>query len=93
MPAENPLRRNQTAKAMATRLGVSERTIRNVVAEPRQDFLTRARQRRERAVELRDQGLKYREIAEILGCSLGTVGSLLHEARKLRQTRTTDKAS
>ena len=82
MPAENPVRRSKTAKEMAARLGVSERTIRNVVAEPREEFEARARARRQQALELREQGLKYREIAEELGCSVGTVGTLLHHARK-----------
>ncbi len=82
MAAENPMRRSKTAKEMAARLGVSERTIRNVVAEPRADFEARAQERRQRAVELREQGLKYREIAEEMGCSVGTVGTLLHHARK-----------
>jgi DNA-directed RNA polymerase specialized sigma24 family protein len=82
MPAENPVRRSKTAKEMAARLGVSERTIRNVVAEPREEFEARAQARRQRAVELREQGLKYREIAEELSCSVGTVGTLLHHARK-----------
>jgi DNA-binding CsgD family transcriptional regulator len=82
MPAENPVRRSKTAKELAARLGVSERTIRNVVAEPRAEFEARAKARRQRAVELREQGLKYREIAEEMGCSVGTVGTLLHHARK-----------
>ncbi|MFZ2172512.1 MAG: sigma factor-like helix-turn-helix DNA-binding protein [Rhodococcus sp. (in: high G+C Gram-positive bacteria)] len=81
MPAENPVRRAKTAKEMAARLGVSERTIRNVVAEPRAEFEARAEARRRRAVELREQGLKYREIAEEMGISTGAVGKLLHDAR------------
>ncbi|RYH22504.1 MAG: replication protein RepB, partial [Alcaligenaceae bacterium] len=43
----------------------------------------RAKARRDRAVELRAQGLKYRQIAEMMGISTGTVGRLLHDARKL----------
>ena len=82
MGAENPIRRTKTATEMAARLGVSVRTIRNVVAEPRDDYLARAATNRKKAVELREQGLKYREIAEEMGCSIGTVGKLLHDARK-----------
>lgn len=82
MPAENPIRRTKTAKEMAARLGVSERTIRNVVAEPRAEFLARTAVNRRRAVELREQGLKYREIAVEMGISMGAVGKLLHDARK-----------
>lgn len=88
MPAENPVRRTKTARELAAQLGVSERTIRNVVAEPRHEFEARARARRDRAVKLRTQGLKYKEIAEEMEISVGAVGRLLHDARKLRGGRT-----
>jgi len=80
--AETPGRRKRTAREAAALLGVSERTIRNIVAEPRDDYEARARERRNRADELRKQGLQYREIAETMGCSIGTVGRLLYDARK-----------
>ncbi len=82
MTAETPGRRKRTAREAATLLGVSERTIRNIVAEPRDDYEARARERRNRADELRKQGLQYRVIAETMGCSIGTVGRLLYDARK-----------
>ena len=82
MTAETPGRRKRTAREAAALLGVSERTIRNIVAEPRDDYEARARERRHRAAELRKQGLQYREIAEIMSCSIGTVGRLLYDARK-----------
>lgn len=76
-------RRSITARELAQRLGSSERTARRLVAEPRTDFLDRAKARRNRAVELRTSGMKYREIADEMGVSVGTVGRLLHDARKL----------
>lgn len=82
MGAENPVRRNRTAREVAERLGASPRTIRRIMAEPRDQFLARAAENRRRAVELREQGLKYREIAEKMGVTTGTVGKLLHDARK-----------
>ena len=82
MAAENPVRRNRTAREVAERLGASPRTIRRIMAEPRDQFLERAAENRRRAVELREQGLKYREIAEEMGVTTGTVGKLLHDARK-----------
>ncbi|NKW34918.1 HTH domain-containing protein [Rhodococcus hoagii] len=82
MAAENPVRRTKTARELAERLGVSVRTIRKIAAEPREEFEDRARQRRERAAELRAAGLKYKEIAAEMGISTGAVGALLHEARK-----------
>ena len=74
-----------TARELAKRMGASERTVRNLVAEPRVDFLARAATNRGRAVKRRGQGLLYREIAEQMGVSIGTVGKLLHDARRLAQ--------
>jgi len=75
-------RRAITAKELAQKLGSSERTARRLVAEPREDFLARAQTRRMQVVELREQGMKYREIADQLGISTGAVGRILHDARK-----------
>lgn len=80
--AQAKKRRTITARELAERLGSSERTARRLVAEPREEFLARSKARRDRAVELRQQGLKYREIAEEMGISSGTIGRLLHDARK-----------
>ncbi|WP_345711473.1 sigma factor-like helix-turn-helix DNA-binding protein [Kineococcus glutinatus] len=55
------------------------------MAEPRNQFLARAAERREQAVALRAQGLSYLEIAAEMGCSTGTVGRLLHDARLLEK--------
>ncbi|MCW4355655.1 helix-turn-helix domain-containing protein [Hoyosella sp. YIM 151337] len=51
-------------------------------AEPRDEFEARARARRTRAIELRRQGKKYREIAEELSCPIGTVGRMLNLAKQ-----------
>ncbi|TCN53441.1 sigma-70-like protein [Rhodococcus sp. SMB37] len=80
-------RRAITAKELARRLGSSERTARRLVAEPREDFLERAEARRRRVVGLREQGMKYREIAEEMGISTGAVGRILHDARKVEELR------
>ncbi|MGI4894119.1 MAG: helix-turn-helix domain-containing protein [Janthinobacterium lividum] len=85
MGAENPERRTQTAKELALRFGVSDRTIRRLIAEPRDEFRARAAARRAHAVDLRTQGLTYAEIADVMECSTGTVGRLLHDARKLAE--------
>lgn len=77
-----PARRKRTAREIAASLGTSERTVRRIIAEPRSDYEQRARERREHAAALRVQGLKYREIAETMGCSIGTVSRLLHDARR-----------
>ncbi|MEE2061553.1 helix-turn-helix domain-containing protein [Rhodococcus artemisiae] len=80
-------RRAVTAKELARRLGSSERTARRLVAEPREEFLARAQARRDQVVGLREQGLKYREIAEEMGISTGAVGRILHDVRKSENLR------
>lgn len=80
--AQAKKRRSITARELAERLGSSERTARRLIAEPRDDYLGRAKARRDKAVELRKQGLKYREIAEAMELSTGIVGRLLHDARR-----------
>jgi len=75
-------RREVTARELAARIGSSERTARRLVAEPRSEFLARAAANRAKAVELREQGRSYTEIATSMGIPIGTVGKLLHDARK-----------
>ena len=82
MSARTPARRKKTARELAEQFGSSTRTVRRLVAEPREEFLARAAANRARAVELRGQGLLYREIATEMGVTTGTVGKLLHDARK-----------
>lgn len=85
MGAENPERRKQTAKELAERFGVSDRTVRRLMAEPRESFLARAQARRDQAVELRSRGMTHSQIAAEMGISRGTVGRLLLDARKLAE--------
>jgi transposase len=79
--AANPQRRKITARAAAERFGVSTRTIFRFAAEPREEYLARASERRARVIELRSAGMKYVDIAEEVGCSIGAVGRLIHDAR------------
>lgn len=78
MAAEHRKRRTRTAREMAEQLGVSERSIRNIVAEPRDDYEGRAKAKQERARALRAGGATYKQIAEELGISIGSVSTLLH---------------
>ena len=70
-----------TAREAAERVGRSARTVQRWRAESREDYEGRAAARRERAAALRAGGATYREIADELDCSTGTVGRLLHEHR------------
>lgn len=84
MTAENPVLRNMTAKEASEKAGCSPRTIQRIVAEPRDAFLKRSRDRGEQALALKEAGLKYREIGEHLGCSARAAESLVHRARMRR---------
>lgn len=79
--AEINARRKMTAKETAERLGVSVRTVQRLIAEPREDFLNRAQQRRIQAGKLRAQGMQYKDIADEMGLSIGAVGRLVRDAR------------
>ncbi|MGI8415966.1 MAG: sigma factor-like helix-turn-helix DNA-binding protein [Nakamurella sp.] len=83
MAAEIPARRERTASDAAAELGVSVRTVRRIIAEPRDDYTGRAVAHRSRATELRSQGLSYAQIAVVMNLSVGTVGSLIHHARRI----------
>lgn len=66
-------RRNITARQAAERFGVSIRTIQRTLAEPRDEWEARARDRHARIRALRAEGLSMRAIAEREGVSVGTV--------------------
>jgi len=76
-----------TARQAAAHFGVSTSTVKRLVAEPREDFLARAKARRDQVVELRARGLKHREIAAAMDVPIGTVSRLLHEAKKLAEVQ------
>lgn len=81
MPAKNPVRRAKTTRELADQFGTTDRTIRRMVAEPRTDYETRAAQRRDRAQALRAAGASYREIADEMEISIGSVSTLLRPKR------------
>lgn len=82
MTALNPRRRTGTAKELAARYRISERSVRNIIAEPREDFETRAQRRQDEALTLRRQGLSHAEVGEILGVSRDTAAGLVRRAQK-----------
>jgi DNA-directed RNA polymerase specialized sigma24 family protein len=80
--------RKMSAREAAERLNCSPRYIRQVVAEPREEYLARAAERRDRVLALREQGMKHREIAEQLGIKQGTVSAILWHAKRRQDTAT-----
>jgi predicted DNA-binding transcriptional regulator YafY len=86
MTAVKPIKRNRTAKEVAARLGVSERTVRRYIAQPREEFLAEGHARQDKALELRESGLKWREVAEALGgMSASGALQLAAKAKKRRE--------
>lgn len=79
MVAEKPIRRKKTARELADQLGVSQSTVRRLMAEPRDQYLARANTKREQVAQLREQGFSVRAIAEKLEISKSTVGRYVQE--------------
>lgn len=75
-------KRRMTAREAAERFGVSERTIRYVVAEERAVYVGRAASRRDQIVELYRRGVKQKDIAAQLGVTAALVSIRLREARE-----------
>lgn len=67
-----------TAHAAAKKVGRSPRTIRRWTAEPREDFIARAHEKRDKIQSLHDEGMTMRAIAKEVGCSVGTVHRYVH---------------
>lgn len=65
--------RKHTARELGERFGRSPRTIRRIIAQERSEFLAQARERGQRIVKLREEGMSMRAIADEVGCSVGTV--------------------
>ncbi len=79
MVAEKPVRRKKTARELADQLGVSQSTVRRLMAEPRDQYLARANTKREQVAQLREQGFSVRAIAEKLEISKSAVGRYVQE--------------
>lgn len=84
MSAVHKSRRKVTAREGAEQLGVSTRTVQRIVAEPRGEYLSRSHARQDLALQLKNDGLKYREIAERIGTTERAAQGLVERARKRR---------
>lgn len=74
-------RRKKTAKESARALGISERTVRRHLAEARDDYETRATERKAIAARLRDEGKTWPEIAAAVGGTEWAARALVRRAR------------
>lgn len=85
MGAVKPIKRKHTARELAERLGVSERTIQRLMAQPRAEFEAEAHVRQDEALRLRESGLKWSEVGNQMG---GISASAAHQlATKARARR------
>lgn len=72
-------RNGKTIAEAAKLTGLSPRTIRRWTSEPREVYLGRAAERREKIHELREKGLSMRAIAEEVGIAVSAVHYALHK--------------
>ena len=79
MGAEHPIKRKRTAREVAEQLSVFERTVRNFVAQPREEYLAQAAARRRRIRALRAEGLSMRATAAREGITPGVVHYVIHK--------------
>lgn len=86
---KEPIRKrhpNITTRELALKHGVCVRTIRNIVAERREDFLQRAADRRKTVFDLRhNQRKHYGEVATAMNITVNNARRLYFEAKKERQ--------
>lgn len=73
MTAPTRAKRQHTARELGERFNRSPRTIRRIIAEEREVYLSHAEERREKIRQLRETGMTMRAIAAEVGCSVGTV--------------------
>lgn len=80
-------KRNKTAKEIAEKFSVSERTVRRYVAEHRNAYEERAEKRREIAYNLRLQGKKWKEVGDMLDCSAEAARALYRRYIEIQEQR------
>lgn len=86
MAAIRATKRNKTAKDLAKRLGVHERTVRRYIAIPRSDYESESEIRRKTAYNLHfKDGLKWREVAEKMNTTENAVKALAKRYKQINQ--------
>lgn len=75
-------RNGWSVRELHEKTGAAKSSIIRWTSEPREDYLARANEKRERVRELRAKGLTMRAIAAELGCSVGTVHRYVKEAQE-----------
>lgn len=70
-------RNGLTVRELAERTGASTASITRWTSQPREVYLSRAQNRREKIRTLRAKAMSMRAIADEVGCSVGTVHNAL----------------
>lgn len=85
MTAQSPQRRRMTAREGAARTGVSERHVRRLVAQPRDEWIADMAAEREAIRAFHDdEGHSWPETAKHFGLHVDTVKRRAYRARKER---------
>lgn len=79
--------RKKTAREIAARFGVSERTVRAHVAEDRDTYESRAAERRKVAGTMADNGASWADIAEAVGGSEWSARALVRRYRQEQEQK------
>lgn len=75
-------RRSKTARAAAEKFGVSIRTIKRIISEPRNCYEERAAERRAQAFKLRNFGQSWAEVGAAMGVSGEAARRLAYSYKK-----------
>lgn len=78
MKRERISRNGKTVRELSEKTGYSMSTIARWTCEPREVYIARAHEKRDRIQVLHDKGLTMRAIAKEVGCSVGTVHRYVH---------------
>ena len=86
MAAIRAVKRKNTAKDLAKKLGIHERTVRRYIALPRDDYESEAEIRRKTAYNLHfKDGLKWRDVAEKMNTTEHAVKALEKRYKQIDQ--------
>lgn len=84
MAAIRAVKRKNTAKDLAKKLGIHERTVRRYIALPREDYESEAENRRKTAYNLHfKDGLKWRDVAEKMNTTENAVKALAKRYKQI----------
>ncbi|EAB7534596.1 plasmid replication protein [Salmonella enterica subsp. enterica] len=85
MIVKKRMKRPMTQREMAEKFGVSIATVKNYIALPREEYEGEAKQRRLKAFELRESGMKWKDIGKELNTTINGAVALYKRYKKIEQ--------